>query len=85
MQARRWRPLLVLATVGAALALGIGAPADVGSGSGPPTSIGHGGAAASVERLSLRPRKARNVWRNGIVSHTVTTCLKPSRSLRRAG
>src|SRR5207245_6032963 len=54
MQARRWRPLLVLATVGAALALGIGAPADVGSGSGPPTSIGHGGAAASVERIATQ-------------------------------
>jgi gamma-glutamyltranspeptidase / glutathione hydrolase len=52
MQARRWRPLLVLATAGAALVLGIGAPADVGSGSGPPTQIGHGGAAASVEKIA---------------------------------
>ena len=32
-----------------ALAFGISAAADVGSGSGPPTSIGTGGAAASVE------------------------------------
>jgi gamma-glutamyltranspeptidase/glutathione hydrolase len=50
MQARRWRLPLVLATAAGALALGIGAAADVGSG--PPTSIGHGGAAASVERLA---------------------------------
>jgi gamma-glutamyltranspeptidase / glutathione hydrolase len=49
----RRRPLIVLATA-AALALGIGAAADVGSGSGPPTSIGHGGAAASVERIATQ-------------------------------
>jgi gamma-glutamyltranspeptidase / glutathione hydrolase len=54
MQARRRRLLLVLATTVAALALGITAAADVGSGSGPPTSIGHGGAAASVERLATQ-------------------------------
>jgi gamma-glutamyltranspeptidase / glutathione hydrolase len=54
MCARRWRLLLVVATAAAALALGIGAAADVGSGSGPPTSIGHGGAAASVERLATQ-------------------------------
>jgi gamma-glutamyltranspeptidase / glutathione hydrolase len=54
MQAGRWRLLPVLATVVAALALGIGAAADVGSGSGPPTSIGHGGAAASVERIATQ-------------------------------
>jgi gamma-glutamyltranspeptidase / glutathione hydrolase len=54
MQARRWRLLPVLATAVAALALGIGAAADVGSGSGPPTSIGHGGAAASVERIATQ-------------------------------
>src|SRR5437667_9566427 len=54
MQARSWRPLFVLATAGAALTLGIGAPADVGSGSGPPTSIGHGGAAASGERIATQ-------------------------------
>src|SRR5207248_354126 len=57
MQARRWRPLLVLATA-AALSLGIGVTgdirADVGSGSGPPTSIGHGGAAASVEKIATQ-------------------------------
>jgi gamma-glutamyltranspeptidase/glutathione hydrolase len=54
MQAGRWRLLPVLATAVAALALGIGAAADVGSGSGPPTSIGHGGAAASVERIATQ-------------------------------
>jgi gamma-glutamyltranspeptidase/glutathione hydrolase len=54
MHARSWRPLLVLATAGAALALGIGAAADVGSGFGPPTQIGRGGAAASVERIATQ-------------------------------
>jgi gamma-glutamyltranspeptidase / glutathione hydrolase len=54
MQARSWRPLFILATAGAALALGIGAAADVGSGSGPPTQIGHGGAAASVETIATK-------------------------------
>jgi gamma-glutamyltranspeptidase / glutathione hydrolase len=54
MQARRWRLLPVFATAVAALALGIAAAADVGSGSGPPTSIGHGGAAASVERIATQ-------------------------------
>jgi gamma-glutamyltranspeptidase/glutathione hydrolase len=54
MLARRRRLLLVFATASAALVLGIGAAADVGSGSGPPTSIGHGGAAASVERIATQ-------------------------------
>jgi gamma-glutamyltranspeptidase/glutathione hydrolase len=54
MQARSWRPLFVLATAGVALALGIGAAADVGSGSGPPTQIGRGGAAASVEKIATQ-------------------------------
>src|SRR6266576_3217002 len=54
MQARRWRLLPVLAMALAALALGVGAAADVGSGSGPPTSIGHGAAAASVERIATQ-------------------------------
>jgi gamma-glutamyltranspeptidase / glutathione hydrolase len=54
MQARRRRLLPVLATAVAALAFGVGAAADVGSGSGPPTSIGHGGAAASVERIATQ-------------------------------
>ena len=57
MQAMRWRLLLVLATAGA-LSLGIGGtahvPADVGSGSGPPTSIGHGGAAAQDVTVTVR-------------------------------
>jgi gamma-glutamyltranspeptidase/glutathione hydrolase len=50
MRRIRLRPLLV-ALVGA-LALAVGASADVGSGSGPPTSVGTGGAAASVEKLA---------------------------------
>jgi gamma-glutamyltranspeptidase / glutathione hydrolase len=47
-------PLLVVFAV---LSFAIGVPAtaaDVGSGSGPPTSIGTGGAAASVERLATQ-------------------------------
>src|SRR6266516_6563015 len=54
MQARRRRLLPVLAMALAALALGVGAAADVGTGSGPATSIGHGGAAASVERIATQ-------------------------------
>jgi gamma-glutamyltranspeptidase/glutathione hydrolase len=54
MAVRRRALLLVLATSAGALAFGIGAAADVGSGSGPPTSIGHGGAAASVERIATQ-------------------------------
>ncbi len=52
MRAARLR--LLGAAVGAALVLGVNAAADVGSGSGPPTSIGHGGAAASVETLATQ-------------------------------
>ena len=44
---------VALATV-IALAFGFSAAADVGSGSGPATSIGTGGAAASVERLATQ-------------------------------
>src|SRR5688572_9239896 len=45
----------VVALVAAlALVLGVGASAQVGSGSGPPTSIGTGGAAATVERLATQ-------------------------------
>ena len=51
---RRNRFRLLLAVVAGALALGVGAAADVGSGSGPPTSVGTGGAAASVERLATQ-------------------------------
>ncbi len=43
---------LVALAAAAALVLGVSAAADVGSGSGPPTSIGTGGAAASVEKLA---------------------------------
>jgi gamma-glutamyltranspeptidase/glutathione hydrolase len=41
-------------TLATALLLGGGASAGVGSGSGPPTSVGTGGAAASVERLATQ-------------------------------
>ncbi|MFL5970865.1 MAG: gamma-glutamyltransferase [Gaiellaceae bacterium] len=44
--------LLTALVAAAALICGIPAAADVGSGSGPPTAIGTGGAAASVERLA---------------------------------
>src|SRR5204863_2584938 len=54
IRARRRRLLAVLARAVAALALGVGAAADVGSGSGPPTATGHGGAAASVERIATQ-------------------------------
>jgi len=43
--------LTALVTVGV-LVCGVPAAADVGSGSGPPTAIGTGGAAASVEKLA---------------------------------
>ena len=46
--------LFVALAMTVALAFGISASADVGSGSGPPTSIGTGGAAASVERLATQ-------------------------------
>jgi gamma-glutamyltranspeptidase/glutathione hydrolase len=43
-----------VALTAVALVLGIGAAADVGSGSGPPTAVGTGGAAASVEKLATQ-------------------------------
>ena len=46
--------LFVALAMTVALAFGISAAADVGSGSGPPTSIGRGGAAASVEKLATQ-------------------------------
>jgi gamma-glutamyltranspeptidase / glutathione hydrolase len=45
--------LVALASAGA-LVVGVPAAADVGSGSGPPTSIGTGGAAATVERVATQ-------------------------------
>jgi gamma-glutamyltranspeptidase/glutathione hydrolase len=45
--------LVVLAAV-CVLIVGGGASADVGSGSGPPTAIGTGGAAATVERIATQ-------------------------------
>jgi gamma-glutamyltranspeptidase / glutathione hydrolase len=50
----RYRPLLAVLAVLVALVAGVGASADVGGGSGPPTAIGTGGAAASVERLATQ-------------------------------
>src|SRR5215208_5701208 len=46
--------LLVALAATVALVVGVPAAADVGSGSGPATSIGTGGAAASVERLATQ-------------------------------
>ena len=46
--------LVALAVMAVALALGVSAAADVGSGSGPPTAVGTGGAAASVEKLATQ-------------------------------
>jgi gamma-glutamyltranspeptidase / glutathione hydrolase len=46
-------PLVALVTA-LALVAGVPAAADVGSGTGPPTSIGTGGAAASVEKLATQ-------------------------------
>jgi gamma-glutamyltranspeptidase/glutathione hydrolase len=46
--------LFVALAMTVALAFGVSAAADVGSGSGPPTSIGRGGAAASVEKLATQ-------------------------------
>ncbi len=48
------RLLLVALATFVALVFGVTAGADVGSGSGPPTSIGTGGAAASVEKLATQ-------------------------------
>ncbi len=48
----RFRGLLTAFVTAGALVCGIPAAADVGSGSGPPTAIGTGGAAASVEKLA---------------------------------
>jgi gamma-glutamyltranspeptidase/glutathione hydrolase len=54
MHRKRLHWQTVVLTVATALLLGGGASAGVGSGSGPPTSVGTGGAAASVERLATR-------------------------------
>ena len=53
MHAKGLQLLVALATA-VALVIGVPAAADVGSGSGPPTSIGTGGAAASVEKLATQ-------------------------------
>jgi gamma-glutamyltranspeptidase / glutathione hydrolase len=54
MHVKRMHQLVALATVAATLVFGVTAAADVGSGSGPPTAVGTGGAAASVERLATQ-------------------------------
>jgi gamma-glutamyltranspeptidase/glutathione hydrolase len=54
MSRTRYRMLLAVLGVLAALVAGVRASADVGSGSGPPTAIGTGGAAASVERIATQ-------------------------------
>jgi gamma-glutamyltranspeptidase / glutathione hydrolase len=51
MRAKVLQLLTALATA-VALAIGVPAAAHVGSGTGPPTSIGSGGAATSVEKLA---------------------------------
>src|SRR5918996_5472036 len=51
---KRARSLVLALTTAVALALGVGASAHVGSGSGPPTAIGTGGAAATVERIATQ-------------------------------
>jgi len=54
MRRERLRWSVVFLTIAAALLLVASASSDVGSGSGPPTSIGTGGAAASVERIATQ-------------------------------
>jgi gamma-glutamyltranspeptidase / glutathione hydrolase len=54
MRWERLRWTVVFLTIAAALLLVASASADVGSGSGPPTSIGTGGAAASVEEIATQ-------------------------------
>ena len=46
--------VFVALAIAIALVSGVSAEADVGSGSGPPTSVGAGGAAASVEKLATQ-------------------------------
>jgi gamma-glutamyltranspeptidase/glutathione hydrolase len=53
MRGDRVRSVLLAVVAATALAAG-GASAQVGAGSGPPTSIGRGGAAATVERLATQ-------------------------------
>jgi gamma-glutamyltranspeptidase/glutathione hydrolase len=54
MHLRGLRRLVLAVAMSMALAVGATAGADVGSGSGPPTSIGTGGAAASVEKIATQ-------------------------------
>jgi gamma-glutamyltranspeptidase / glutathione hydrolase len=51
---RRFRRLVAALAAGAVLSLALAASAQVGSGSGPPTAVGTGGAAATVERLATQ-------------------------------
>jgi gamma-glutamyltranspeptidase/glutathione hydrolase len=54
MRRERLRWLVVFLMIAAALLLVASASTDVGSGSGPPTAIGTGGAAASVETIATQ-------------------------------
>jgi gamma-glutamyltranspeptidase / glutathione hydrolase len=54
MHVKRMHRLVALAIVAASLVFGVTAAAHVGSGSGPPTTVGTGGAAASVERIATQ-------------------------------
>ena len=63
MDVKGLRRLVALVAVVVALVLGVSAGADVGGGSGPPTAVGSGGAAASVEKLATKA--AIDVLRNG--------------------
>jgi gamma-glutamyltranspeptidase/glutathione hydrolase len=51
---RRFRRVVAALAAGAVLSLALAASAQVGSGSGPPTAVGTGGAAATVERLATQ-------------------------------
>jgi hypothetical protein len=50
----RFKGLLAAFVTAVALVCGLPATADVGSGSGPPTATGTGGAAVSVEKLATQ-------------------------------
>ena len=79
----RFRGLLTALVAAAALVCGISAAADVGSGTGPPTAIGTGGAAASVEKLATEAavgilRRGGTPWMR--LSRLQQSSESPSRS-----